>query len=205
MSRLRRSRGFTLVEMLVVISIIGVVSTLGISIFFRITDRWADTRDRFVLDQIADQMFDELRRDFADIVSPKLCGAPLTGVSSDIRTAVELANDTISFPMLAPDADGRRHPALVTYLVGERKKDKSGALVRQMISLDAPSATPASLELTQGVLRLRFEYLGADGVCKREWTAQELPLTVRASIVLTNPEVARGQVARKMEFPIALN
>ena len=95
----RRNRGFTLVELILVIAILGVLSTIGVVMFGRINNLWTQTRNKTELDARAEYALEQVRQDIAAFVSPALTGAPLQGVDSVASDpafpVVKLASDSL--------------------------------------------------------------------------------------------------------------
>ncbi|HNR34609.1 MAG TPA: type II secretion system protein, partial [Candidatus Hydrogenedentes bacterium] len=79
MNRSRPPRGFTLLELLTVIALMGVATTMGITMLFKVSDAWRETTRRMELDELASRIFNEMRKDFALVVSPAVDGASIRG------------------------------------------------------------------------------------------------------------------------------
>ena len=105
MRQKRRQAGFSLLEVIVVITIIGVVTGIGSVMFFTMMDVWNGLKTQVDLDRNAEQALDSMAQDFAAAVSPKLAGQALTGTDGTIENAlfrrIPLANDAVEFPILA--------------------------------------------------------------------------------------------------------
>ena len=76
---IRTRRGFSLLELVVVVGIIGVVTTIGLTTFIRMMDYWNAEQSRASLERKAEYALDQMRQDFAAALSSGLCGSPLVG------------------------------------------------------------------------------------------------------------------------------
>ena len=72
MMRARSTRGFTLLELIVVIGLMAIVTAWASSAFFKMSDAWRRISLRAELDARADQALDQMRADFAEVLSPEL-------------------------------------------------------------------------------------------------------------------------------------
>ena len=71
---LRRSDGFTLLEILVVAAIIGVVMTMGTSTFVGVTRAWNEQRAITDLDDQARAALESIRQDVESTLSSEVSG-----------------------------------------------------------------------------------------------------------------------------------
>jgi type II secretion system protein J len=200
-----RSRGgFTLLELLVVIGLMGVVSTLGTTFFFSMTDAWNATRQRTDLDAQADNAFDAMRKDFQQIVSPRLAGVPLSAVDRLNQNEKRfwnqaLGDDEMSFPVLAPVGDGDAvRCARVRYYV-DRGAEQS-ALVREVNDFGQPDEKAIRVAAAPNVVWMDLEFLSG-GQWAASWDKPGLPDAVRVNLTLLNPD-SLEQVTRKAVFPV---
>ena len=69
-----RRAGFSLIEMLVVLAVLSVVTTLGVSAFASITGSYRATQRVFNLEHVAQKVFESVERDCAAVTSAELCG-----------------------------------------------------------------------------------------------------------------------------------
>ena len=210
MKQKRKQAGFTLLEAIVVITIIGVVTGIGSVMFFSMMNLWNDLKTQTDLDRTAERILDGIGKDLAAVVSPKLAGQGLVGSDAvvpdpDYRR-IPLDNDRIQFPALGlalHRAQGTTVEVgeLVTYHV-----DRSGGntLMRTMTSL-APGSIANERPVSSGVLQLGFEYAGPDDP---EWLASwtdetSLPRAVRVTLTVADPDKPlRAQVCRKAVYKI---
>jgi type II secretion system protein J len=202
--RRRPAFGFTLLELLVVIALMGIVSTLGTQVFFAMTDAWTSTRQRTELDAQADQIFKTLRHDFEQIVSPRLAGVSVKGVTREAQDPrfynQNLGDDELSFAVLQPvgDMESVRCVQARYYL---NRSEGATVLTREVKDFGYADKTAVRLPVSQNVLSFYAEYLAADGQWEKTWDRPELPEAVRVSLTLVNPD-SLEQVTRKAEFPV---
>lgn len=211
MKTLRGRRGFTLLELLVVIGLMGVVSTLGTQLFFEMTDAWTSMRQRADLDAEADSAFRLIREDFEQLVSPRLAGVSLQGVDRSAQQdarywGLPLNDDEMTFAVLAPvsGSDSVR-AGLVRYRV--ERSDAEGladVLRREVRDIGLPPEKAAGQTVALGVVRLELEYQAADGQWLPAWDRPELPEAVRASLAMSHPDSGE-QVTRKAVFPVRVD
>ncbi len=205
-------RGFTLLELLVVISILGIVTTLGTTTFFRMTSYWNDLKNLTDLDAMASDAFSAMHQDFADTLSARLSGVPLRGVSREAENDPnfidrDLEDDEIILPIQTSGIGQRSLTGgRVRYTVERDPSAKTYTLVRfvgDLSSVAPPQGGRLPVIDRANVIRLRFEYR-AKGASewKLDWQDASLPGAVRVSMTLAMPERDYLQVSRKAVFPI---
>jgi prepilin-type N-terminal cleavage/methylation domain-containing protein len=202
-----RRGGFTLLELLVVIALMGVVGTLGTQLFVTMTTSWGSVLQRTQLDEQADNVFDQMRHDFEKVVSPRLTGVSMTGAD---QTAEEerfwnqtLGNDTLTFAVLKmvdPKLETFRCVQAKYYVDRAEGKD---FLIREVNDFARPDKKERDA-LGENVVSLCLEYLATDGTWAQAWDRPELPQAVRVSMTLVNPD-SLEQVTRKAVFPVRVN
>jgi prepilin-type N-terminal cleavage/methylation domain-containing protein len=208
MTRKSRSPGFTLLEIIVVLALMGVVSTLGMVMFSRLSDLWKQTTVRTDLAATANAVFREMRQDFGQVVSPKLSGSIVKGTTraaSDSRFfRVSLDDDQVVIPVeTVAGPDGRLQRLDVKYYID--RKDGAATLMR---SMSVPGgAETASVKVAGGVLAMAIEYSGKGPApaWKREWKEAGPPSAVRVSVTLMDSTRPYEQIASKAVFPIEVN
>jgi prepilin-type N-terminal cleavage/methylation domain-containing protein len=184
--------GFTLLELLVVIGIIGVVATVGGTTFVGMTGAWSDVRSEMELNREAERILDTMRQDLAAVVPPSLAGMPL------LVPHHEGSNDQLVLPVAAPTMQGGRTAGVtVQYHINEDHKELMRA-AHPRLGLGTPAC------IAQGVLKMRVECLPkGGGAWQGSWERPELPGAVRVSLTVADPDnPLRDRVSRKAVFPI---
>ena len=212
----RRRAGFTLLEILVVISLMGVVTTLGISAFFDMSKAWQSTRTMSELDREASNAFRMIKRDFTSVVSTELSGISVRGVHRNLESVDKsglyryfdrvLADDAVVIPVPA-GAGGAADIDLISYSVN--RADNGHRLVRTFgdVTLPEENALPEMDVVNPSiaeVIRFRIEYSSGGGEWSAEWTDSLLPQAVRISMTLEEfgQYGQHLQITRKAVFAI---
>ena len=200
----RPAAGFTLLELLVVIVLLGVATDLGMVMFSKMSDAWKRTTVLTDLDARATDAFNEMRQDFAEVVSSKISGVALSG---KVRTAQDdrffmmpLEDDQVAIPVDLPTGtNGLTQRATVRYQV-EREKGRH-VLMR---ATELPGNVSNNLKVADGVLGIRFEYLGREpgSTWEKGWSKPVMPGAVRVSLTLMDPDRYYEQASRKAVFSI---
>jgi prepilin-type N-terminal cleavage/methylation domain-containing protein len=203
--------GFTIIEIIVVIALMGIVTSLGTMAFIEMTQLWNQTRARAELDARADMIFKHFREDIGRIISPVISGVPVRGNSRTTKDNerffdIELADDEIVLPVLmATVPDNNTVAATVLYHV--EREGGSDTLVRVAGDLSDETPSGARTEVAHGVLRFRVEYagMGGDADWVPGWSGPTLPQAIRVSLTLADPEISGGrgeQISRKAIFTV---
>ena len=208
---LPRRDGFTLLELLVVIGLIGVITTWGYVLLFRVNSEWNDLRRRTELSDAADNMFETMKADFNALVSQELAGVPVAG-AEDMHEVPQRTkyDDSFSLPIAGPEGQGLQR---VRYYV-ERDEDRD-LLTREATLLSAGETPAASNHLNPqvNVAYMRCEFgvatdHGFDWLRWNDWSrkhAAERPVALRVSMTLVNPEFPYIQVSRKAVFDVRVD
>ena len=105
-----QTRGFTLFELLVVLAVMSVVSTIGVTAYSRVTGVWRISAMRMELGSTADNIFDTIRRDLENVASSRRTGQVIQGIdvlSEDAMFGrVPLDNDRIVLPIVQVGLNG---------------------------------------------------------------------------------------------------
>jgi len=201
-------RGFTLLELIVVLSLMGVATTIGMVMFSRISDTWRQVTISTELNATADIIFNQVRQDLSEVVSAKLSGAAIKGTPQAVRDKrffkVSLEDDQIVIPVeIVPGPDARLRRLDVKYYID--RKDGGSTLMR---ASTAPGAAEGSSgKVADGVLAMCIEYMGRQpgAAWQRGWTQAAAPSAVRVSVTLMDSVRTSEQAARKAVFPIRVD
>lgn len=204
-----RPNGFTLLELMVTVAILGVVTGLGATAFSNITTAWGNARAETELDRRVDEAFNAFQEDISDTLSARLSGEPILGIHREINSEKYfdrvLSDDMIVLPIQHSATDTRmRTGSKVAWRV-QRNQEQS-TLVRAIGALDQPiPAGGMTDELGEAdVIRLSFEFEAADAPGKwvREWNRNEHPAAVKMTIVVADRNRPWVQIGREAVFPI---
>lgn len=216
MSRyIRKDNGFTLFEIIVVIGIMGVVSTMGAVIFSRVTTYQSELSVKVALEEKAAGAIEAIRADLADCISAEESGVPLRSFDKPYKSDNvasqyfdrQLASDEIIVPVRSRlgAAGELETEATVRYRV-DRASDQH-RLVRTVGGLRdlMPAGSESERVSDADVSRLVFEF--ADPLNNDEWTSewlekQHLPSAVRVSITLKDRDRPWIEIAREAVIPI---
>ena len=207
MKRRRGQRsGFTLIELLVVIALLGMTTTLGMTILYRVSEAWRQTTIRAELDAKADYILSQMGQDFAQVVSAQVSGQGIRGSSQTAQDprffGVPLQDDVVVLPVtLSPEPGELPRQVDVGYHID--REEGAHTLVRTT-TIPGNTESVASVKVSDGVLAMRIEYAAkAPGSAwQSPWSNAALPGAVRISLTLADPDRPYEQIARKAVFPI---
>lgn len=200
--------GFSLIEILTSIALLAVLTTIAISILFKVTDGWRITTLRGNLFDTSENIMASLRQDMGNVLSQKLSGVSVRGeqrssqsedpASPFFKMAVE--DDRLILPLQHEELDqGQKMPISVMYEVDRSVEPPE--LVRVLGPLRANPPDGARTIVGKGVRGLRFEFF--DGkTWAPAWDQPALPQAVRASVTLADATQPEQQVARAATFTI---
>ena len=210
----RGRRGFTLVEMITVLAVLTVVSTLGTMAYLQIDGRWRTVHKRAELHAAADAIFVQMRGDFANLLAPRRTGLSLSGETDTYRDQdlggywqVAFDDDRLVLPVeLFNAAEGVAERRRVAYRVDRTASPP--VLVRAERPLDAAepavSVTPLPAGHAPGVLAMAVEYF-KDGEWRRTWDRAGAPDAVRVSLTLRDINRPNEQIARRAVFAVQVD
>ncbi|MDZ4860969.1 MAG: type II secretion system protein [Candidatus Hydrogenedentes bacterium] len=195
------NRGFTLLELLVVISLMAIATGMGAVILVRVLDVWSNLKIGAELDSTAQSVFSSIEQDLSQAVNTQLAGFAIkgeTGVGKDDKQlfGVALAQDRFTVPVQLPMLGGGKAAALVGYHI-EQTLDGEWQLMRTLRSIRGEGETSSTL-VARGVLQMRVEYANAAGEWLPAWSEPWHPKAVRVSVTVCSPDnIHRMQTARK--------
>jgi len=197
--------GFTLFELMIVLSLMGVVSTISITGFFRMTDYWNALQENVRLNKIASNAFDMLAADFENMLSSQVSGVTLSGHHTNTEDNINLwrisfEDDVMTFPVkILNPLTQELEQLLITYAI-DRDGDEP-QLARKIMSLGAPDQEPAITALFEDVAGMRIGYF--DGKSwQTEWNGTVSPRLVRVSLSLIDGDRTDRQLARVVTLAV---
>ncbi len=205
----RRSAGFTLLEMLVVIMIIGAAMTMGTSTFVTVTQVWNERRAISELDGQAQAAIESIRADLASALSSDMSGVGLSGSSRELKDDRTYppwahADDDFSFAVESADA-ARGNAALAKIGYRVERTGATGTLVRTTGPISGEFPEGGRLELVSArVQGFSVEYLaaGPGAAWSETWAGPGFPRAVRVGLALESSVRPEFQTSRKAVIPI---
>jgi prepilin-type N-terminal cleavage/methylation domain-containing protein len=199
-----QTRGFTLFELLVVLSVMSVVTTIGVTAYSRVTGVWRVSAMRMELGSTADAIFESIRRDLENVASSRRTGQVIQGIdvlSEDAMFGrVPLDNDRIVLPIVQVGVKGTTERLAIRYHV--RRDGVPDQLMRTLGPMDGSEPNGASQIIANNVLALDIEYL-SDGTWKPAWSGATQPEAVKVHLTLSGAGQWRTeQITRSAVFPV---
>lgn len=201
----RRHAGFTLFELLVVLAVMSVVSTIGVTAYNRVTGVWRVSALRMELGSSAETILESIRRDMENVPSARRTGLAIQGVdvlSEEVNyRRVPLDNDRLILPIVQTNLNGMTERLAVKYHI---QRDTAGNhLVRTSGPMDGSEPAGATLFLNDAnVLSLDVQFLDG-GAWKPVWTGPDHPEAVRVALTLAGRGTRQvEQITRSAVFPV---
>jgi len=204
--------GFSLIELLVAMGIMGLVMTLGIRSFSMLTTAWNDTQSLAQLSDYADTAFDMIEIDLKDVLSAELSGVSIIGIDQTVSNTREFnraddASDRLIIPIQGSFTGGSlQQTRSIQYQV---VRDNGRSMLRRtMGNLGDPNPSSVAFDIIPLADTLRFDIAFATGDADMpwagEWSSDALPVAVRVSMTLAVPVegYAYRQVSRKEVFMV---
>ncbi|MFP6582463.1 MAG: type II secretion system protein [Candidatus Hydrogenedentota bacterium] len=201
--------GFTLLEILVSIAIMGVVASLGVRSFALLTSSWADARAMAELGDTVDDAFELIALDLGDVLSAELSGVSITGIDRMVETdafnQAGDADDRLIIPTQGLSAAlSLQRVRSVQYQV--YRDDEFNKLVRTVGPLGSDNPKNGRSEIISRANVVRFDVSYATGDSANPWVSswdgETLPKAVRVALTLSDPNNGFRQVSRKKVYPV---
>ncbi len=205
MRRAQRRSGFTLLELIVVIGLMGVVSTMGAVMFSKMLGTWTGLKSHTDLDRRAQWVLEDIGKDVAAMISPSLApDAHLVGLKPEGADSHLLV-----LPVALPGMGGRTVGGFATYHVFEPDEETvEDTLVREIQMIDDEFADAQRVTVAKGVKAFGVKFAAKDGQWVDKWDENDegLPNAIRISLTMADPDNPyRDRVTRMAVFPILVD
>ena len=204
----RRRGGFTLFELLLALTIVSVISTIGATGFFRLTAYWNDLLLTNRANQCATDIFALMASDFENTLSSEVTDISLQGSTADFQEnrrfwRFDFEDDRISLPVEAYNPSlGIWERRLVRYEIDRTEAEPR--LLRYARPLDAGPASEKQTVAYPGVSGIRIHYF--DGTTWRnQWQEGFMPEAVRISLSVMENMRADKHLSRMATFRVHVN
>jgi len=203
--------GFTLLELVIVVSIFGVVMAIGSSTFVAVTSAWNERKTISELDAQADIALESIRRDIVDALSAEVSGTPIRGQSSTVSDSrshppAQYPDDSLVIPIRALDPNSSLAvPANAGYHVD--RAGATGVLVRTVGPLGDTDPNTNRLEVMPGArvegFNVEFLVPGRGGLWVDGWSESRMPAAVRISLSIEDLDrPTQFQSTRQIVIPV---
>lgn len=206
MIKRNKRRGFTLLELMMVLAILSVVSTLGATAFFRMTSLWRDTSASMDLNAKCVDVFNMMRNDAERILSAQRSGYAITGVDALEEEATlnrhYPENDEVILPIQQRRmGKGPWEQLAVRYSI-DRADAQNPKLVRSVGPNDGSVPTHAAQILAEAVVSMNITYLDGEKGWVEQWSAAHHPKALRVSLAIGTVNRPGEHISREAVFPI---
>lgn len=200
--------GFTLLEVIIVVGLLGMVMTLGLSIFVAVSSSWNERSVQQRLDEVATDIFESLDRDFSDALSAELSGEALVGEANSRRIPGSIppasaADDTLTLLVQGTQSrDEWHHSSRVRYTIDRSVAEPQLVRYDSPLNVDNPNFVPLTPD-SVAISALRIQYASADTAEWQDaWSQENHPAAVRVSLALRSVARPDIQIARTRVFAV---
>ncbi|MCF6286226.1 MAG: prepilin-type N-terminal cleavage/methylation domain-containing protein [Candidatus Hydrogenedentes bacterium] len=205
MTNSRIRRGFTLLELLVVMAVLSVVTTIGVRAFGNMVTLWGDTSASMELDANCASIFGTMRQDLERVASAQRTGRSIQGVdrleTEQLVNRYKPEDDSIVLPIRQRNlGTGPWEELAVRYHIN--RDGGALGLMRTIGPNDGTTPAGATQLIGEKVVAMNIVYLSHDNTWEKEWSRSELPAAVRVSLTVSLPDRPFEQISREALFPI---
>jgi prepilin-type N-terminal cleavage/methylation domain-containing protein len=199
--------GFTLLELLTVMAILSIVSTLGVKAFLDMSGLWNDTTAGMELADKCVDIFGSIRNDVDRVASAQRTGRSVNGIDR-LETAPEKLirrhnphDDSVILPILQRNrGTGPWEQLSVMYSI--ERGEGAPKLVRTVGPPDGSTPAAGKMVVCEQVIAMNISYLGNGKAWEDSWSKPDLPTVIRVSISVGRPNRPSEHVTREAIFPI---
>lgn len=201
----RRGDGFSLLEITVVLSILSVVTAIGLSGFLRLSEYWRDLSEASRLQSEITNAYRFLGSDFENIVSPKWVTSGLQGRRGDTEDnlkfwRVSFEDDRISVPIEEYNPlTGVRNRYTAHYTID--RNEPVPRLMRHVTPLGGRPENGTGMIIARGISGMRIQYYFGRN-WRPQWDVLEMPQAIRISLSVMEENRPERQWSRVAVFPV---
>lgn len=198
---MRSRKGFTLIELLVVLGLLSVSTTLSVSVFMVMNDRWDEIRTVADFDERATNIFEDFRRDTETALSAQQASVSIEHENKLHKSPeadffqIAFEDDSLTLPIFAQVGSKRNlTAAIVRYAIV--RNNRSYQLRRQIAELDGEFEGGGIL-ISDGVIGFDVQFPAANGYgWTQEWNRPGTPPLIRVNILMLDPDDFSKQATR---------
>lgn len=201
---MKARRGFTLLELIIVIATMGIASTMGMVVFSQINTIWHDQTSKTALNNNATTAFNACAE---DILGMQAAGVQFVGIpKSDGKAAptkADLANQLPDDQLRITKAPTGAPAVDIVYQIEHR--DGTNVLTRAESPTGAQAGSARKIAENVAGMYIEFTAKGPGSPWQRGWSKAEMPGAVRINLLMADPAQPQNLTVRKMVFPIVVN
>ncbi len=197
--------GFTLLELILVLTIMSIVSTLGVTGLFRMTLYWNDLQSTLRMNAAATHAFESFAKDFESVLSARVVGVGLRGQQADIEDNVRFwrlsfEDDSLTAPVEQYNPlTGAQERLSVQYAI-DRHEDEP-RLVRTTTPLGDAVRSGTQSVAASGIVGMRIQYFDGND-WRGNWDGSAMPEMVRVSLSMMADNRTDQHLSRVATFRI---
>lgn len=204
----RISKGFTLFELLLAVTLLSVLSTISATGFFKLSNYWNDILLTQRLNHTATLAFSAMASDFENLLSSEVTGRGLRGQSADYEDnqrfwRLQFEDDRIALPVETfnkANNSWERH--LIRYAI-ERKNGEFKLVRYARPWLSGPDSEVAT-DMFSDVTSMRIAYFD-DNKWYDHWEKESMPEIVQISIAIMEDLRDDKHLSRVATFQVQVN
>ncbi len=198
----RSVRGFTLIEIIMVLALMGIATSMGVTVFYKAIDAWSKVETRAELNAKASNIFESIRKDLTEAASAKVSGVAVKsakGVALAAKDAAAAESDILTIPVSTD-----KGLVSVTYRLAPT--EGGGSALARVVGDE--KRLPAPNDYVQNsVAALKIEFLAqeANSNWQPAWDKPVMPAAIRVSMLISDPDRPYLKISRKAVFPVKVD